>query len=385
MHVNDLLKIAVDNGASDLHIKVGSYPMMRVRGQLAAASEDKRLDHEDVVAISAAVMSTAQRQKFKEAQEVDLAYSVPGLGRFRCNIFQQRGTVGLVLRVIPMQIRTIDELGLPPVLEKIAGEERGLVLVTGTTGSGKSTTLAAMIDHINRTRTAHVMTVEDPIEFLHRDAKSMINQREVSVDTRSFAQALRSALRQDPDVILVGEMRDYETIETGLLAAETGHLVFSTLHTLDATETINRIIAVFPPHQQKQIRLQLASVLKAVVSQRLMPKADGRGRAPAVEVMISTAFIRECIVDKDKTHLIHGAIAQGTSQYGMQTFDQSIFSLYEQGLVSYEEALRWASNIDEFKLKVQGISTTSELARDQMASAGLSSGGRQPEITRFGS
>src|SRR4051812_16166693 len=381
MHVNDLLKIAVESGASDLHIKVGSYPMMRVRGRLMPAVEDKKLDHEDVVAMGAAVMSTTQRQKFKETQEVDLAYSVPGLGRFRCNIFQQRGTVGLVLRVIPMQIRTIDELGLPKVLKNVAEEERGLVLVTGTTGSGKSTTLAAMIDHINKTRSAHVMTVEDPIEFLHRDNLSLVNQREVSVDTRSFAFALRSALRQDPDVILVGEMRDFETIETGLLAAETGHLVFSTLHTLDATETINRIIAVFPPHQQKQIRLQLASVLKAVISQRLMPRADGNGRAPAVEVMISTPFIRDAIVDKEKTHLIHGAIAAGTSQYGMQTFDQSIFSLFEQGLVSYEEALRWASNVDEFKLKVQGIATTSDLSRDQMARAAMAN----PEITRFGS
>jgi twitching motility protein PilT len=297
-------------------------------------------------------------------------------------VFQQRGTVGLVLRVIPMQIRTIDQLGLPKVLKTIAEEERGLVLVTGTTGSGKSTSLAAMIDHINNTREAHVMTVEDPIEFLHRDNKSMVNQREVAVDTRSFAQALRSALRQDPDVILVGEMRDFETIETGLLAAETGHLVFSTLHTLDATETINRIIAVFPPHQQKQIRLQLASVLKAVVSQRLMPKADGQGRAPAVEVMVSTAFIRDGIVDKEKTHLIHGAIAAGTSQYGMQTFDQSIFGLFKQGLVSYEEALRWASNVDEFKLKVQGISTTADISRDQMAKTVISGGA--PEITRFG-
>jgi twitching motility protein PilT len=381
MHVNDLLKIAVEAGASDLHLKVGSYPMMRLRGTLTPAAEAKKLDHEDVVAMSAAVMSTSQRQKFKETQEVDLAYSVPGLGRFRCNIFQQRGTVGLVLRVIPMQIRTVDELGLPPVLKLIAEEERGLVLVTGTTGSGKSTTLAAMIDHINKTRSAHVMTVEDPIEFLHRDNRSMVNQREVAVDTRSFAQALRSALRQDPDVILVGEMRDFETIETGLLAAETGHLVFSTLHTLDATETINRIIAVFPPHQQKQIRLQLASVLKAVISQRLMPKADGRGRAPAVEVMISTAFIRDCIVDKDRTHQIHGAIAAGTSQYGMQTFDQSIFGLFQHGLVSYEEALRWASNVDEFKLKVQGISTTSEMSQDAMARSVIGT----PEITRFGS
>src|SRR5207344_377487 len=345
MHVNDLLKVAVENGASDLHLKVGSYPMMRVRGDLIPASEGKRLDHEDVVAMSAAIMSTAQRQRFKDAQEVDLAYSVAGLGRFRVNIFQQRGTVGLVLRVIPMQIRTIDELGLPQVLKTIASEERGLVLVTGTTGSGKSTTLAAMIDYINKTRSAHVMTVEDPIEFLHRDSRSMVNQREVAVDTRSFAQALRSALRQDPDVILVGEMRDFETIETGLLAAETGHLVFSTLHTLDATETVNRIISVFPPHQQKQIRLQLASVLKAVVSQRLMQKADGNGRAPAVEVMISTPFIRDCIVDKEKTHLIPEAIASGTSQYGMQTFDQSIFSLFQLGFVSYDEALRWASNV----------------------------------------
>src|SRR6478736_6418778 len=388
MHVNDLLKIAVDSGASDLHLKVGSYPMMRVRGALTPANEDKRLDHEDVVAMGAAVMSTTQRQKFKESQEVALAYTVPGLGRFRCNIFQQRGTVGLVLRVSPMQIKTIDELGLPPVLKKIAEEERGLVLVTGTTGSGKSTTLAAMIDHINRTRTAHVMTVEDPIEFLHRDQLSLINQREVSVDTRSFAQALRSALRQDPDVILVGEMRDFETIETALLAAETGHLVFSTLHTLDATETINRIISVFQPHQQKQVRVQLASVLRAVISQRLIPKADGKGRAPAVEVLISTAFIRDCIVDKDKTHLIPNAIAQGTSQYGMQTFDQSIFSLFERGLISVEEALRWVSNADDFKLKVQGISTINETARDQMARMSevmqASPARRAPEVTRFG-
>jgi twitching motility protein PilT len=386
MHVNDLLKITVDAGASDLHLKVGTYPMMRVRGNLMPVTTDKRLDHEDVVAMSAAIMSTNQRQKFKETQEVDLAYSVAGLGRFRCNIFQQRGTVGLVLRVIPMTIRTIDELGLPQVMKKIAEEERGLVLVTGTTGSGKSTTLAAMIDFINKARAAHVMTVEDPIEFLHRDHKSMINQREVNVDTKSFAHALRSALRQDPDVILVGEMRDYETIETGLLAAETGHLVFSTLHTLDAPETINRIIAVFPPHQQKQIRLQLASVIKAVISQRLIPKADGKGRVAAVEVMIGTAFIRDCIVDKEKTHLIPGAIAAGTSQYGMQTFDQSIFQAFSNKQITFEEALRWASNVDEFKLRVQGISTTADAAREQMEAALASQkpSGPAPQITRFG-
>src|SRR4051812_6763736 len=306
MNVNDLLKTAVESGASDLHLKVGSYPMMRVRGALVPANEEKRLEHDDMTSMSGAIMSPSQRQKFKESQEVDLAYSVPGLGRFRCNIFQQRSSIGMVLRVIPMSIRSTDELGLPPVIKRIAEEERGLVLVTGTTGSGKSTTLAGILDYINHARCSHIMTVEDPIEFLHRDHKSIINQREVAVDTRSFAQALRSALRQDPDVILVGEMRDFETIETGLLAAETGHLVFSTLHTLDATETVNRIIAVFPPHQQKQVRLQLASVLKAVVSQRLMPRADGKGRVPAVEVMVTTAFIRDCIVDKEKTHMIHG-------------------------------------------------------------------------------
>ncbi|MBM3817964.1 MAG: type IV pilus twitching motility protein PilT [Acidimicrobiia bacterium] len=385
MHVNDLLKIAVESGASDLHLKVGSYPMMRVRGTLVPATEDRRLEHDDMLGMAAAVLPTGHREKFKDNREVDLAYSVAGLGRFRCNAFQQRGTIGMIFRVIPMRIRTIDELALPAVLRRIASEERGLVLVTGTTGSGKSTTLAAMIDEINSTKTSHIMTVEDPIEFLHRDNRSIVNQREIGVDTNSFSQALRSALRQDPDVILVGEMRDFETIDTALLAAETGHLVFSTLHTLDATETINRIIAMYPPHQQKQVRIQLASVLKAVISQRLIPKADGKGRAPAVEVLISTAFIRDCIMDKEKTHLIPNAIGQGTSQYGMQTFDQSIFSLFEQGHISYEEALRWASNVDDFKLKVQGVSSTADSARDEMARKGASAGrAPTPEITRFG-
>ncbi|HEX6363113.1 MAG TPA: type IV pilus twitching motility protein PilT [Albitalea sp.] len=379
MNIDDLLRAAVAKGASDLHIKVGAYPMARVAGNLVPVSEEKRLMNEDTLAMGAQMMSPEQRDKFVKSQEVDLAYSVAGLGRFRVNVFQQRGTMGMVLRVIPTKILTVDDLLLPPVLRRIGDEERGLVLVTGTTGSGKSTTLAAMIDHINSSRCSHIMTVEDPIEFLHRDSRSIVNQREVAVDTRSFAQALRSALRQDPDVILVGEMRDYETIETALLASETGHLVFSTLHTLDATETINRIIAVFPPHQQKQVRLQLASVLKAVISQRLLPRSDGKGRAAAVEVMISTPFIRDCIVDKEKTHQIHTAIANGTSQYGMQTFDQAIFGLYQQQLVTYEEALRWASNADEFKLKVQGISTTSDETRDQMAKSV-----RTAEVTRFG-
>src|SRR5829696_2137612 len=383
MHVNDLLKLAVDKGASDLHLKVGTYPMCRIHGRLSRVTGDKKLDHEHLVEMAASIMSATQRQRFKDAQEIDLAYSVPGLGRFRCNVFQQRGTIGMVLRVIPFKVKSIEELGLPPVLRRIAEEDRGLVLVTGTTGSGKSTTLAGMVDHINNTRASHVITIEDPIEYLHRDNEAIITQREIGVDTRSFAYALRSALRQDPDVVLVGEMRDMETIETALHAAETGHLVFSTLHTLDATETINRIISVFPPHQQKQIRLQLASVLKAAISQRLLPRFDGLGRAAAVEVMVATPFIRDCIVDKDRTAQIHGAIAAGTSQYGMQTFDQSIFSLYQQGYVTLDEALRWASNVDEFKLKVQGVSTTTELARDEMARR-PGTGGGTPEITRFG-
>jgi twitching motility protein PilT len=379
-HVNDLLKVSVDRGASDLHLKAGSYPMMRVRGELAPLSQE-RLTHEDMTAILQTVMPTESREKFKEAREMDLAYSVAGLGRFRCNAFQQRGTLGMTFRVIPMRVLTIQELLLPPVLKTIAQGERGLVLVTGTTGSGKSTTLASLIHSINTYERAHIITIEDPIEFVHENDQALISQREVSSHTASFAQALRSALRQDPDVILVGEMRDFETIETALTAAETGHLVFSTLHTLDATETINRIITVFPPHQQQQVRIQLSNVLRAVISQRLLPRADGRGRVPAVEVMMATPFIRDCILDRDKTNQIRGAIAAGTSQYGMQTFDQSIFFLYEQRLVTPEEALRWASSPDEFKLRMQGISTTSDETRDEMARAGA---GGIPQIQRFG-
>ncbi|BBB32671.1 twitching motility protein PilT [Thermotomaculum hydrothermale] len=369
MHINDLLKIATQRGASDLHLKVGSYPVLRINGKLTPLTELKKLMQEDTIAMAFSLMNARQKQKFKENLEIDIAYSVPGLGRFRCNIFQQRGTVGLVLRVIPVKIRTIKELLLPKVIEKICEEQRGLVLCTGTTGSGKSTTLAAMIDFINSTRTEHIITIEDPIEFLHRDKKSIINQREIGVDTRDFANALRGALRQDPDVILVGEMRDYETIETALTAAETGHLVLSTLHTLDATETINRIISVFPPHQQKQIRLQLAQVLKAVISMRLVPRADGKGRVPAVEVMRVTPYIRTLIEDKEKTKLIHDAIERGTSQYGMQTFDQSLYFLYKQGLITLDEAMRRASNPDEFKLKIQGIQSTSDIAQENMEEA----------------
>jgi len=369
MNVNDLLRVAVERNASDLHLKVGGHPVIRVDGTLYSLIEYNRLMADDTAAMAFSLMNARQKQRFKEDLEIDLGYSVPGLGRFRCNVFQQRGQMGLVLRVIPSKILSIRELMLPPVIERLCEEARGLVLITGTTGSGKSTTLAAMIEHINERRTEHVITVEDPIEFIHRDKKSIINQREVDVDTRAFAPALRAALRQDPDVILVGEMRDHETIETALLAAETGHLVLSTLHTLDATETINRIIAVFPPHQQKQIRIQLSQVIKAVVSMRLMPRADETGRVPAVEVLVATPYVRECIENKEKTKFIREQIALGTSQYGMQTFDQSLLYLYRNGLVTLEEAMRRASNPDEFRLKIEGVQFTVDAAHEEMESS----------------
>ncbi len=364
--IDDLLRRAVENKASDLHLKVGNHPYLRVDGILSAINDVPRVTPEEMLSMAFSMMTNRQKQKFKETAELDMAYGVTGLGRFRVNVFQQRGNVGMVLRVIPTKIRTIEELELPRVLHKVCEEQRGMVLVTGTTGSGKSTTLAAMIDRINSLRQEHVITIEDPIEYLHRDKRGFINQREVEVDTSSFSTALRAALRQDPDVILVGEMRDIETIQTALLAAETGHLVLSTLHTLDATETIQRIIAVFPPPEQKQIRLQLASTLRAVISQRLVRRGDLIGRVPAVEVMISTGYIRDCIMNPDKTRLIRDAIAAGTSQYGMQTFDQSIYDLYARGLITLEEALMRASNPDEFRLRVQGVRSTADAAREEM-------------------
>jgi twitching motility protein PilT len=364
--INDLLKVATHFGASDLHIKAGSPPFMRIGGELKPVVDAPRLSQEDTLDMAFSMMSNRQKQRFKEISEADIAYGVAGLGRFRANIFQQRGTVGMVLRVIPDCVRTLPELSLPPVIERVADEQRGLILVTGTTGSGKSTTLASMIDHINSTRNGHVVTIEDPIEFLHRDKKAFVTQREVDVDTRSFAEALRGALRQDPDVILVGEMRDHETIETALTAAETGHLVLSTLHTLDATETITRIVSSFPPHQQKSVRIQLAGILRAVISMRLVRAARGAGRVPAVEVMVTTGLIRDYIMNEEKTSLIRDAIAAGTSQYGMQTFDQSLFNLFQSGLITLEEAVRGASNPDEFRLRVSGIRSASEQAREEM-------------------
>ena len=360
MELNDILAVAIKGGASDIHLKAGLPPMFRIDGSLVPLQDAKRLAPEDIGRMAVSIMNNFQKEKFKDESEIDLAYGVPGLGRFRVNVFMQRGTVGIVFRVIPFKILTIEQLNLPKVLEKIATEERGLVLVTGTTGSGKSTTLAALIDTINTNRTAHILTVEDPIEFLIRDKRSVVNQREVGVDTKSFGRALKSALREDPDVILVGEMRDLETIEIAITAAETGHLVMSTLHTLDAPETITRIVSAFPPYQQKQVRLQLGSILKAIISQRLVARADGRGRVAACEVMRSTARTRELIEDKDRTKELHDAIAQGSMSYGMQTFDQSLMKLLTSQLITYEEALRQTTNPDDFALRVSGIGGTSD-------------------------
>ena len=360
MELKEILKVAVKGGASDIHLKMGLPPLFRVDGALVPLRDGERITLEEIKAMAFSMMNPVQKARFEEQREADLAYGIAGLGRFRVNVFQQRGAIGIVLRVIPFGVKTVEELNLPDVVKAISQEHRGLILVTGTTGSGKSTTLAAMIEQINSERTSHIMTIEDPIEFLIRDRRSIVNQREIGVDTHSFANALRGALRQDPDVILVGEMRDFETIETALTAAETGHLVMSTLHTLDATETINRIISVFPPYQQKQVRLQLSTVLKAVISQRLVPRADGKGRVPALEILVSTGLVRELIADKDRTKELSDAITKGYTTYGMQSFDQSLMQLVKEGLVTYEEALKNVSNPDDFALRYRGIDSTSD-------------------------
>jgi twitching motility protein PilT len=366
MEVDELLKVAIERDASDLHLKAGNHPIIRVHGTLIALTGFPRLTSKDTQELGDQLMADYQKDRLKEDFDIDLAYSLPGFGRFRGSIFQQRGSVAIALRIIPLDVKTIRQLLLPVVLEKISLLQRGLVLVTGTTGSGKSTTLAAMIDHINTHRRENIITIEDPIEYLHKDKKSTISQREVGMDVGSFSRGLRATLREDPDVILVGEMRDLDTVETAILAAETGHLVFSTLHTLDAPESINRIVSVFAPHHQRQVRLQLGSILKAVLSQRLIPRMDGQGRVPAVEVMISTPYVQECIQEKDKTGLIRDAIASGVSQYGMQTFDQSIFQLYRDGYISFEQGLRYSTNPDNFKLRVMGIQSTLDLALEEM-------------------
>ncbi len=366
MDINELLKIAIESEASDLHLKVGNFPVLRIHGELESLTKFPKLTPSLTQKLVNQITNEYQREKLKQDLDLDLAYSLEGFGRFRGSIFQQRGSLAIVLRIIPLEVKSIKELLLPKVLEKIAQEQRGLVLITGSTGSGKTTSLAAIIDHINRHRKDNVITIEDPIEFLHQDKKCMISQREIGLDVQSYSRGLISSLREDPDVILVGEMRDIETIGTSLLAAETGHLVLSTLHTVDAPETINRIISVFPPHHQRQLRLQLASILKAIISMRLIPRKNGVGRVPAVEVMINTPFISECIQDREKTRLIRDSIAKGVSQYGMQTFDQSIFQLYKDGYISYEQGLKYSSSPDNFKLKVMGIRSTLDVALEDM-------------------
>jgi twitching motility protein PilT len=383
MHVDEILRRAVALGASDVLLKVGAPPAVRLRADLVPMPEALPLTHEIVEAAVDTVLDDYHRRRFAAELQADLAYESPELGRFRVNVFRQRGALSMVVRIIPNVVRTVAELNLPPVVERIADERRGLVLVTGTTGSGKSTTLAAMIDHINRTRQAHIITIEDPIEYTHRDQRSFINQREVGFDAVSFAAALKAALRQNPDVILVGEMRDLETIETAILAAETGHLVMSTLHTLDAPETITRAISVFPEHQRDQVRLILASVLKGVISQRLIPRADGQGMVPAVEVLVSNARVREYIADKEKLRDLREVIAQGHVSYGMQTFDQSLMALYQSGLITREEALRNATNPGDFDLKLRGISSTSDTRWDDFERREGVGGAPRVEIERF--
>jgi twitching motility protein PilT len=360
MDINQILVEALEHEASDVHIKEGAPPIFRVNGTLKPYNKVKPFDHNDLSKMAFGLMNDWQKERFIKNREVDMGYEVYGLGRFRVNVYQQRGKLSIALRIVPYQIKSPEELYLPPVVSNIALENRGLILVTGTTGSGKSTTLASMIDIINKNRNSHIITIEDPIEFIHEDKRSIIDQREVGSDTSTFSSALRVSLRQDPDVILVGEMRDFETIETALTAAETGHLVMSTLHTLNATETITRIISVFPPYHQKQVRLQLAAVLKGVVSQRLVPRADGMGRVPAVEILVSTARVRECIVEKDKTSELNDAISKGQTAYGMQTFDQSLMYLMKLNLITYEEALKHCTNPDDFALRVKGILATSD-------------------------
>ena len=355
MDLNYILSMAVRAGASDIHLKAGVPPVVRVRGRLRAMKNTARLTPEQVGRMAVSMMNNHHKQKFKEKLDTDLAYAAEGVGRFRGNVFQQRGVISIVLRAIPAEIKTFEELYLPAVLKRVALVERGLVLVTGTTGSGKSTTLAAMLQHINKHRYGHILTIEDPIEFLIPDGRCIINQREIGSDARSFADGLRAALRQDPDVILIGEMRDRETIETALLAAETGHLVFSTVHTLNATETINRIISVFEPHYQDHIRRQLAGTLQAAISQRLVPRKDRKGRVPAVELLRNTARIREMIVDPERTREIGDALAEGHNSYGMQTFDQSLMYLLRNDFIAYEEALRQTDNPDDFALRISGV------------------------------
>src|SRR3954465_7073272 len=344
------LRHLIASEGSDLHLKVPSPPLVRLHGELQAIPGTERLSPADTVAAVQEMLQDPNKlAEFEAENEVDFSYSMEGLARFRVNAFYQRGTVSVVLRAIPVNIKSIGDLNLPPVLSRLAEEERGIILLTGTTGSGKSTTLAAMIDHMNRTMHKHIVTIEDPIEFLHRDRSSIINQREVGQDTASFKRALRRVLRQDPDVILVGEMRDEETVHTALSAAETGHLVLSTLHTVDASESINRIIDFFPPHQQQQARAMIAGTLKGIVSQRLVPTADGGGRVACCEILVMTGRVHDMILDPKLTGQLPEVISEG-SYYGMQTFDQHLLEHLQAGRITMEEAMHTATSPHDFKL-----------------------------------
>lgn len=366
MHIDDILRGAVRLGASDVHIGTGRPPLLRVEGRLAPIKGAPKLSVNEVKDMADSMMNEGQRRKFEDVYEMDLAYSIHGLSRFRVNIFQQRGSLSIAIRAIPYNILSFKTLNLPPVMEKIANEERGLVIVTGTTGSGKSTTLAAIVDYINQKKARHIITVEDPLEYTHEDKMSYVNQREVGIDTNSFASAMRAALREDPDVILVGEMRDLETMEICLSAAETGHLVLTTLHTLDAMESINRMLTIFPPHQHNQVRYQLAQVLKAIISQRLVPTADAKSRVPATEVLIATERIKELISDSERTREIRQAIDEGSLHYGMQTFDQCLYNLYMGKLITYDEAMSQATNRNDLALRIEGVTSgSSSLIREE--------------------
>jgi twitching motility protein PilT len=358
-----ILQQMVIRNASDLHLKVGRPPTLRINGNLVPL-DLPAVRAEDLRSLAEQTMTGRNLKEFAELKECDFALGVPGVGRFRVNAYQQRGTVAYAFRVVPFQAKTVRELNLPAICESIASAPRGLVLVTGVTGSGKSTALAAMIQHINQHRFANVITIEDPIEYLHRDIKSHINQREVGTDTTTFAQALRRVLRQDPDVILVGEIRDLETLDTALQAADTGHLVFSTLHTTDATQTINRILSFHPPHQQADVRFMLSSALHAVISLRLVPRADGTGRVPATEVLLNTPAVRDHIRDTAKSLDIPELIREGTIQYGMQSFDQSLMGWYTQRVITYNDALFFATSPGEFALRVQGVAGASDTTWD---------------------
>jgi twitching motility protein PilT len=381
-----VLQAARQLGASDVHLKVGLPPIFRVKGELRTVANVPPMTKEAVEEFGRSMMNQRQRDLFEKNWDVDLAYSTTDGFRYRVNVLQQRGFMGVVMRLIPPNVPPFERLNLPHKVLELADEERGLLLVTGITGSGKSTTLAAMVDYINASRAVHIVTIEDPIEYAFKDRRSVINQREIGFDTTSFARALRASLRQDPDVILVGEMRDLETTEIALTAAETGHLVLSTLHTVDAVETINRIVSIYPPHQQDQARLQLCSVIKGVVSQRLVPRADGMGMVPAVEILVSTARVRELIADPHRTREIHEAISTGRDPYGMISFDQSLTELVKNRFVTYEEAIAASTNPDDFALFFRGVSKGGQVGQDFNAVVGQSGTGTVPpglKVDRF--